>query len=360
VMADSLHFIKAGVEAIIEDEVTQRLTAAKPPTRNLLTRTHCCFVQFKHDWKVNLLWVCGFLFRYTVMFPLRLCFFLVGMLLLTAVTTLLGMIPESQLKVQLYEKATTLCYQVLARSISAQVHFHNRKNRTTEGGICVANHTSPLDACILSTDRAYSLIGQRHGGFLGFMQHTMSKASSHIWFDRNDASEREQVIKRLKEHVEDKNKLPILIFPEGTCINNTSVMMFRKGAFEVSKKVYPIAMKYDSRFGDAFWNSAEHSYVHYMLRMMTSWAIVCHVWYLPAMERMEGEGAIEFANRVKGAIASRAGLKDMEWDGFLKRARVSPQMVAKVQERYAQWLLELFPSSDSVMATMDKGSVIHS
>lgn len=38
---------------------------------------------------------------------------------------------------------------------------------------------------------------------------------------------------RLKEHVEDENKLPIIIFPEGTCINNTSVMMFKKGSFEV-------------------------------------------------------------------------------------------------------------------------------
>ena len=35
------------------------------------------------------------------------------------------------------------------------------------------------------------------------------------------------------EHVEDPNKLPILIFPEGTCINNTSVMQFKKGSFEV-------------------------------------------------------------------------------------------------------------------------------
>jgi hypothetical protein len=58
--------------------------------------------------------------------------------------------------------------------------------------------------------------------------------------------------------------------------------------FQVNKKVYPVAMKYDSRFGDAFWNSAKHSFVTYMLRMMTSWAIVCHVYYLPAMERMVG------------------------------------------------------------------------
>lgn len=39
---------------------------------------------------------------------------------------------------------------------------------------------------------------------------------------------------RLKEHVDDPLKLPILVFPEGTCINNTSVMMFKKGSFEVT------------------------------------------------------------------------------------------------------------------------------
>lgn len=41
------------------------------------------------------------------------------------------------------------------------------------------------------------------------------------------------VSRRLKEHSEDKRKLPILIFPEGTCINNSCVMMFKKGSFEV-------------------------------------------------------------------------------------------------------------------------------
>ena len=59
---------------------------------------------------------------------------------------------------------------------------------------------------------------------------------------------------RLREHVEDPDKLPILIFPEGTCINNTSVMQFKKGSFEVGGVIYPVAIKYDSKFGDAFWN----------------------------------------------------------------------------------------------------------
>ncbi|WAR21326.1 GPAT4-like protein [Mya arenaria] len=90
---------------------------------------------------------------------------------------------------------------------------------------------------------------------------------------------------RMKEHVENEDKLPILIFPEGTCINNTSVMMFKKGGFEVTPIVYPVAIKYDSRFGDAFWNSSKESMVRHIYNIMTSWALVADVWYLPPMRR---------------------------------------------------------------------------
>lgn len=96
----------------------------------------------------------------------------------------------------------------------------------------------------------------------------------------------------------------------GTCINNTSVMMFKKGSFEIACTVYPVAIKvgtvlvfyllstrfailyhfifilqYDPRFGDAFWNSSKFGMVYYLLRMMSSWAVVCSVWYLPPMNR---------------------------------------------------------------------------
>ena len=78
----------------------------------------------------------------------------------------------------------------------------------------------------------------------------------------------------------------------GTCINNTSVMQFKKGSFEVGGTVYPVAIKYDAKFGDAFWNSSKHSMTTYLLMMMTSWAIVCDVWYLPPMQKQE----VEFAH----------------------------------------------------------------
>lgn len=46
-----------------------------------------------------------------------------------------------------------------------------------------------------------------------------------------------------------------------------------------------IQSQYDPRFGDAFWNSSKFGMVNYLLRMMSSWAIVCSVWYLPPMSR---------------------------------------------------------------------------
>lgn len=60
-------------------------------------------------------------------------------------------------------------------------------------GICVANHTSPIDVMILGADNIYALIGQRHTGVLGLLQRALSRASSHIWFERSEARDRKLV-----------------------------------------------------------------------------------------------------------------------------------------------------------------------
>ena len=46
-----------------------------------------------------------------------------------------------------------------------------------------------------------------------------------------------------------------------------------------------------------------------------------------------GESAIDFANRVKKAIALRGGLVDLEWDGQLKRSKVPARLVEQQRER---------------------------
>ncbi|XP_058804839.1 glycerol-3-phosphate acyltransferase 3 isoform X3 [Phymastichus coffea] len=252
-----LDYIRAGIEAIIEDDVTSRFEAEELKNWNLLTRTNRRYEFI--SWKLTVIWMCGFVMRYCFLLPLRILICFVG-------------------------------------------------------------------------------IGQRHGGFLGILQRALARASPHIWFERSEVKDREAVTKRLKMHISDPTNPPILIFPEGTCINNTSVMQFKKGSFEVGGVIYPVAIKYDPRFGDAFWNSSKYSMIQYLYMMMSSWAIVCDVWYLPPMYRREDESAIDFANRVKSVIARQGGLVDLQWDGQLKRMKPKKEWREKQQEEFSKRL----------------------
>ncbi|XP_003484785.1 glycerol-3-phosphate acyltransferase 4 isoform X3 [Bombus vancouverensis nearcticus] len=330
-----LDYIKAGVEAIIEDEVTSRFEAEELKNWNLLTRTnrHYEFI----SWKLTVIWICGFVMRYCFLLPLRIFICFVGVMWLTACTAVVGYVPEGSFKRWLNYKVSIMCFGVLSSALSSVITYHNPENRPVRG-ICVANHTSPIDVLILMCDNCYSLIGQRHGGFLGILQRALARASPHIWFERCEVKDREAVTRRLKKHVSDPTNPPILIFPEGTCINNTSVMQFKKGSFEVGGVIYPVAIKYDPRFGDAFWNSSRYSMIQYLYMTMSSWAIVCDVWYLPPMYRNEGESAIDFANRVKSVIARQGGLVDLQWDGQLKRIKPKKELREKQQEELSKRL----------------------
>ncbi|XP_045923335.1 glycerol-3-phosphate acyltransferase 4-like isoform X2 [Micropterus dolomieu] len=349
-MADIFYFCRRGVESIVDDEVTKRFSAQELESWNLLTRSN---YNFRHiSLRLTVLWGLGVLIRYCILLPLRVTLAVTGIGLLIVLTTVVGFLPNRKLRFFLSEKAHLMCYRICVRALTAIITYHNRENKPKNGCICVANHTTPIDVIILANDGCYSLVGQVQGGLMGMMQRAMVKSSPHIWFERSEVKDRHLVAKRLGDHVADKTKQPILIFPEGTCINNTSVMMFKKGSFEIGCTVYPVAIK----FGDAFWNSSKFGMVNYLLRMMSSWAIVCSVWYLPPMNievkifvttlqrniwsiTEEGEDAVQFANRVKAAIAAQGGLTDLIWDGGLKREKVKDAFKEEQQKLYSKVLV---------------------
>ncbi|CAL4159909.1 unnamed protein product [Meganyctiphanes norvegica] len=142
----------------------------------------------------------------------------------------------------------------------------------------------------------------------------------------------------MNEHASNPDLPPILIYPEGVCVNNTTVMQFKKGAFEIGSVIYPVAIKFDPRFGDAFW--WQDAFSHYLVYMMTSWAIVCDVWYLPPMTRLPDESSIDFSSRVKSAIAHQGGMVDVPWDGFLKAKPVKEEWRKQQQSEFAKHLQE--------------------
>ena len=54
------------------------------------------------------------------------------------------------------------------------------------------------------------------------------------------------------------------------------------------------------------------------LKLMTSWAVVCDVYFLEPQTKQEDESSQQFAERVQKLIAKRANLHIAPWDGYLK------------------------------------------
>lgn len=47
------------------------------------------------------------------------------------------------------------------------------------------------------------------------------------------AKDRSLVSQRMRTHVQRSDTTPLLIFPEGTCVNNEYCVMFKRGAFDL-------------------------------------------------------------------------------------------------------------------------------
>lgn len=75
-LAKCLDYIKAGIEAIIEDEVTSRFEAEELKSWNLLTRTNRQYEFI--TWKLTFMWMAGFIIRYLVLMPLRVLICFIG------------------------------------------------------------------------------------------------------------------------------------------------------------------------------------------------------------------------------------------------------------------------------------------
>ncbi|CAF0965302.1 unnamed protein product [Rotaria sordida] len=317
-LGDIVDYTRQGLEAIVDDDVTKRFTSAEEmAVWNLLTRT-----QQQHEYfsiRVTLLWFVGFCIRYFILFPFRLFLFIIGItwMLVSAIFLKYFLKRDAKLRYGFY--INIVLHRILSRVFSAIITYHNTEYRAKCGSICVANHTSPIDVIILSTDNSFSMIGQKQGGFFGMVQRTLSNTANHIWFERSEAKDRHMVTDKMREHIQNKTNLPILIFPE-------------------EAPIYPVAIKYDNRFGDAFWNSSKHGLFQYLILMMTSWAIVVDVYYLPPMTMEENETSVDFARRVKAAIAKQGGFVDLEWDGGLKRSLPKADYKAEEQRKFYEML----------------------
>ncbi|WMV44026.1 hypothetical protein MTR67_037411 [Solanum verrucosum] len=281
------------------------------------------------NWNIYLfpLWCLGVVVRYGILFPIRVIVLTIGWIIFLScyIPVHLLLKGHDKFRKKLERCLVELICSFFVASWTGVVKYHGPRPSIRPKQVFVANHTSMIDFIVLEQMTAFAVIMQKHPGWVGLLQSTILEGVGCIWFNRSEAKDREIVAKKLRQHVEGADNNPLLIFPEGTCVNNHYTVMFKKGAFELGCTVCPVAIKYNKIFVDAFWNSKKQSFTTHLLQLMTSWAVVCDVWYLEPQNIRPGETPIEFAERVRDIISVRAGLKKVPWDGYLKYSRPSPK-----------------------------------
>ncbi|GFZ00389.1 glycerol-3-phosphate acyltransferase 9 [Actinidia rufa] len=238
-----------------------------------------------------------------------------------------------------------------------------------------------IDFIVLEQMTAFAVIMQKHPGWVGLLQSTILESVGCIWFNRSEAKDRETVARKLREHVLGADNNPLLIFPEGTCVNNHYTVMFKK---DIDRSQGRVAREWNSshhatesevwssrkrimgmRGGPLFIGGAHGPY-------LITWAIVTsqgpHLRIFPKdkIDVLRGtlsdgpffsslQATVGFvqaevlplrlgSSKVRDIISVRAGLKKVPWDGYLKYSRPSP----KHRERNIQGLFTLFEGAISM------------
>ena len=95
------------------------------------------------------------------MLPLRVIILTVGFCLIFVCTSIVGILPDGPQKRTMNHKISIFCFDYVAGCLSLVATFHDTENRPYSG-IAVANHTTPIDTMILSTDAVYDMVSTEY------------------------------------------------------------------------------------------------------------------------------------------------------------------------------------------------------
>ncbi|KAK6735206.1 hypothetical protein RB195_018407 [Necator americanus] len=306
---DAMH---SGLEAIVQDTLSHAFDRAPSYVETLLRFTpHPQWLgSQKALFYLTLLFRCGFLL------PIRMSFLLLSFVFLFGA----GVVAVNK---RLTDKEKTWIGIVYCKlfccGMGSVTLFRNRHLRPRGSGVAVANHMTPNDIQVLFADTplgaqyGYVITGQKHKGIIGYIESLANHLCSTYWVERKNASDRRDFLTEIIKKA--KFGGPVLLFPEGYCSNNTQVLQFRKAIFSEGIRIYPVALKQKSRYGDAFW--WDEQFYEYLLRVMCSWATYYDVTYLPSMTQFSHETNAEFAARVQAVICDVIDVPAGEFDGSL-------------------------------------------
>lgn len=256
--------------------------------------------------------------RYFILLPIRIILIVICCIL-TSALFLYGNIYSNYV---IISDSFYLFNKIMMFVMWIKISHYGAKKKIKEPHVYVSNHTSFIDYMILSSHKfSHACIAESHGGLFGFILNKILSKNGSIGFKRSDKQDRSLVLSRIKNHVL-KNMPPMLIFPEGTCVNNRYVLLFQKGIFELDFLICPVAIKYSTKLLEPYWNRRLHGFSMHILYLLTRWRLDVDVHWMDPMKKEIGESSIDFSHKVKLAISKQANLKNSLWNGSFKSSPV--------------------------------------
>lgn len=252
--------------------------------------------------------------RYLFIFPIRLFIFLF-FLPIISIYLFFSIVFKSKFHIS----RSFLFYAKLCCFVfGAKIRNHGIKPNLEEPHIFVSNHTSILDYLVLSSHEfGHACVVENHGGLFGFIFEFFLSKNGSLAFKRSEKNDRVRLMKKLKDHL-NSNKTPMLLFPEGTCVNNDNTVMFQKGVFELGVKICPVTIKYQKKNFDPYWFRRKTTFKSHIFYFLTRLSFEVDVYYHQPVVKKEGENPSEFADRTKAIINEPVKFKNLMWNGYLK------------------------------------------
>ncbi|KAK5971018.1 PlsC domain-containing protein [Trichostrongylus colubriformis] len=346
----SVDAIHSGIEAIVQDNLSTAFYASPTYSETLLRSS-----PLPHWTKTQkAVFYFTLFFRFGFLFPTRLCLLLLSFVFFAGAAFV-------AVNKRLTDREKTwvgIVYcKLFCSAMGVVATYRNKRFRPRGAGVAISNHLSPNDVQLLfagtphGSSHGFVITGQKHTGIIGSLETLTEKVCPTFWVERKSADGRKQFLTEVIKKA--KLGAPVLLFPEGYCSNSTQVLQFRKAVFEEGIKIYPIAIKQNSRFGDVFWY--EDTFNVYLLRVMCSWATPITVTYLPPMTRRSKETNIEFAARAQTAISDVLGARAGEFGGLMWYSKTEQRRLLKLQQEVCAMALITHLHETAEKADSDEG-----
>lgn len=176
--------------------------------------------------------------------------------------------------------------------------------------IVVAPHTAFYDSICVILFGPSAVVAKYETASLPFFGKLIDYAQP-IYVCREDPNSRQNTIKEIIERANSKEDWPqILIFPEGTCTNRTSLIQFKPGAFYPGVPIQPVLVRYPNKIDTVTWTWEGPDALQLLWRTLTQFHTFCEIEFMPVYHPSEEEKRDPklYARNVRNLMAQELGI----------------------------------------------------